>query len=57
MPRPSILKSVLIAASSVIILAAMHYASSKVAPILFAFFIAALLTPIFRRLNRKCELH
>lgn len=53
MQRPSILKPLLILASAVILLAAMHLAASQVAPILFAFFIVALLTPINRWFRRR----
>lgn len=53
MQLPSILKPLLILASSVIVLAAMRLASSRVAPVLFALFIAALLTPIYRWLKRR----
>lgn len=53
MQPPSILKPLLILASSVIVFAAMRLASSQVAPILFALFIAALLTPINRWLKRR----
>lgn len=53
MQRPSILKPLLILASVLIALAAMHAAAATVAPIFFALFIAALLTPIYRWLKRR----
>ena len=53
MQRPSIVKPLLILASAVIILAAMHFAASQVAPILFALFVVALLTPIHRWFKRR----
>jgi AI-2 transport protein TqsA len=53
MQRPSILKPILILASGVILLAAMHLAASTIAPILFSLFIVALLIPIYRWLRRR----
>jgi predicted PurR-regulated permease PerM len=52
MQRPSLLKPLLILASAVVVLAAMHQAASTVAPIMFALFITTLLTPIYRWLKR-----
>jgi len=52
MKRPSISKPLLILVGAVIVFAAMHQAASVVAPILFGLFIAALLTPIYRRFKR-----
>ncbi len=53
MQRPSISKPLMILASVVVVLAALKISAPVAAPILFALFIAALLTPIFRWLKRR----
>lgn len=53
MQYPSILKPVLILASAVIFLAAMHFAASFLVPVLLGIFFATLLTPIYRWLKKR----
>lgn len=53
MHHPSIVKPVLILTCTVIILVGMRLAASQLAPITFALFLAALLTPIYRWLKRR----
>lgn len=53
MQYPSILKPVLILASAVVFLAAMHFAASFLVPVLLGIFFATLLTPIYRWLKKR----
>jgi AI-2 transport protein TqsA len=53
MKRPSVVNPLIILATVVIVLAAMHFATAIVTPVLLALFFAALLTPIYRWLTRR----
>jgi AI-2 transport protein TqsA len=51
--QTSIVKPLLILTAVVILLAGMYLSASVLAPVLFALFIATLLTPIYRRFKRR----
>lgn len=53
MQYPSVFRPILMLAGAVIVLAAMRFASATLAPILFALFIAALLTPFYRWFKKR----
>jgi AI-2 transport protein TqsA len=53
MQQSSIIKPIVILAGAIIVLTGMYFAASVLAPIFFALFIAALLTPIHRWLRRR----
>lgn len=52
LPQPSIVKPLLILTAVAVLLAGMYLSASVLAPVLFALFIAALLTPINRRFKQ-----
>ena len=53
MPQASIVKPVAILAGAIIVLAGMYFAAPVLAPVFFALFIAALLTPIKRWFQKR----
>ena len=53
MQQPSIFKPLLILVAAAVLLTVIHLAASFVTPVLMGFFVAALVTPIYRRFKKR----